>query len=31
VAEGPYRDELISKIIFMCSRDKFAYLSDFAW
>ena len=31
VAEGSYRDELISKIVFMCSRDKFAYLTDFAW
>ena len=31
VAEGPYRDELISRIIFMCSRDKYSYLSDFAW
>lgn len=30
-AEGLYREELISKIIFMCSRDKFAYLTDFAW
>ena len=30
-AEGAYRDELIQKIIFMCSRDKFTYLSDFAW
>jgi AP-3 complex subunit delta len=31
VAEGSYRDELISKIVYMCSRDKFAYLSDFGW
>jgi len=31
VSEGSYRDELISKIIYMCSRDKFAYLSDFGW
>jgi AP-3 complex subunit delta-1 len=30
-AEGHYRDELIAKIIFMCSRDKYAYLADFAW
>jgi AP-3 complex subunit delta-1 len=30
-AEGHFRDELIEKIIFMCSRDKFAYLVDFAW
>jgi len=30
-AEGHYRDELISKIIFMCSRDKYGYLADFSW
>jgi AP-3 complex subunit delta-1 len=30
-AEGHYRDELIAKIIFMCSRDKYAYLADFGW
>ena len=30
-AEGHFRDELIDKVIFMCSRDKFAYLADFAW
>jgi AP-3 complex subunit delta-1 len=30
-AEGHWRTELIDKIIFMCSRDKYAYLSDFAW
>ncbi|KAJ1448600.1 adaptin N terminal region-domain-containing protein [Pelagophyceae sp. CCMP2097] len=30
-ADGTYRDELISRIVFMCSRDKYAYLSDFAW
>jgi len=30
-AEGTYRDELISKILFMCSRDKYAFLDDFAW
>ena len=27
LAEGQYRDEIIQKIIFMCSRDKYAYLS----
>lgn len=27
LAEGQYRDEIIAKIIFMCSRDKYAYLS----
>ena len=31
LAEGAYRDELINKIIYMCSRDKYAYLTDFAW
>mmetsp|Transcript_9875 Transcript_9875/g.28025 ORF Transcript_9875/g.28025 Transcript_9875/m.28025 type:complete len:1289 (-) Transcript_9875:795-4661(-) len=31
LAEGPYRDELINKIIFMCSRDKYAFITDFAW
>ena len=30
-AEGHYRDELIGKIVFICSRDKFAFLKDFAW
>lgn len=30
-AEGAYRDALIEKIIFMCSRDKYEYLEDFAW
>jgi hypothetical protein len=30
-AEGHYRDELIDKIIFMCSRDKYGYLADFSW
>ena len=30
-AKGMYRDELIQKIIFMYSRDKCTYLSDFAW
>lgn len=27
LAEGAYRDEIIQKVIFMCSRDKYAYLS----
>lgn len=31
LAEGPYRDEIIQKILFMCSRDKYAYLSDIPW
>ena len=29
--QGHFRDELIEKVIFMCSRDKYAYLADFAW
>jgi len=31
LSEGTYRDELISKIIFMCSRNKYEFLTDFAW
>ena len=31
LSEGDYRDELIQKIIFMCSRDKYAFLTDFKW
>uniref|UniRef100_A0A7S3Y2N8 AP-3 complex subunit delta n=1 Tax=Heterosigma akashiwo TaxID=2829 RepID=A0A7S3Y2N8_HETAK len=30
-AEGTYRDTLVEKILFMCARDKYAYLEDFAW
>lgn len=30
-AEDTYRRELVGKIIFVCSRDKYAYLTDFAW
>eukprot|EP00939_MAST-03C_sp_MAST-3C-sp1_P003031 g3031.t1 len=30
-AEGHYRDELISKIIQICSRDKYVDVTDFAW
>ena len=30
-AEGTYRDELVSRIVDMCSRDKYGYLSDFVW
>ncbi|CAN0299944.1 unnamed protein product, partial [Ectocarpus fasciculatus] len=30
-AEGTYRDELIAKIILVCARDKYAYLSNFRW
>ncbi len=31
LSEGNYRQELIGKIMFMCSRDKYAFLSDFKW
>ena len=31
LSEGAYRDELISKIVFMCSRDKYSYIVDFKW
>ena len=31
LSEGAYRDELIQKIIFMCSRDKYTFLTDFKW
>jgi len=30
-ADGNYRDELIEKIIFVCSRDKYAFLGNFSW
>lgn len=30
-AEGRYRDELLNKIIFICSRNKYEFLTDFAW
>ena len=29
--EGVCRDAFVEKIIFMCSRDNFEYLEDFAW
>jgi len=31
LSEGPYRDELISQIIFMCSREKYRDMPDFKW
>lgn len=31
LAEGAYRDEVISKILFMCRKEKYALVSDFAW
>lgn len=30
-AEGFYRDEIISKILMMCRRDKYSMVNDFAW
>jgi AP-3 complex subunit delta len=30
-AEGNYRDEIISKVLFMCSKEKYALVTDFAW
>lgn len=30
-SEGNYRDEIINKILFMCSKEKFALVTDFAW
>ena len=30
-SEGQYRDEIITTILNMCSREKFAMINDFAW
>lgn len=30
-SEGSYRDEIISKILWMCKKDKYSLVSDFAW
>lgn len=30
-SEGEYRDEIISKIMSMCKRDKYSLVEDFAW
>jgi AP-3 complex subunit delta-1 len=30
-SEGSYRDEIISRILSMCKRDKFSMVSDFIW
>lgn len=30
-AEGAYRDDVISKILFMCKKEKYALVSDFSW
>ena len=31
MAEGAYRDEVISKILYMCKKEKYSLVSDFAW
>ena len=30
-SEGGYRDEIIAKILYMCSKDKYGLVTDFAW
>ncbi len=30
-AEGTYRDELVDKIIVLCSQNTYAHISDFEW
>jgi AP-3 complex subunit delta-1 len=30
-ATGVYRDELLEKIIGICSQDKYKYVTDFEW
>lgn len=30
-SEGSYRDEIILKILWMCRRDKYGLVTDFAW
>jgi AP-3 complex subunit delta-1 len=30
-SEGSYRDEIISKILWMCKKDKYLLVQDFAW
>ena len=30
-AEGAYRESIIDKVVFVCSRDKYKYLTDFTW
>lgn len=31
MAEGAYRNEVVSKILFMCRKEKYALVEDFAW
>jgi hypothetical protein len=30
-SEGTYRDEIIAKVLYMCSKEKYALVTDFAW
>ena len=30
-SEGSYRDEIIAKVLYMCSKEKFSLVTDFAW
>eukprot|EP01124_Arcella_intermedia_P032993 TRINITY_DN7803_c0_g1_i1.p1 TRINITY_DN7803_c0_g1~~TRINITY_DN7803_c0_g1_i1.p1 ORF type:complete len:1168 (+),score=314.36 TRINITY_DN7803_c0_g1_i1:302-3505(+) len=30
-ADGPYRDELLEKIIYICSQEKYKFVTDFEW
>lgn len=30
-AEGFYRDEIIAKVLYMCSKDKYSLVTDFEW
>eukprot|EP01038_Epipyxis_sp_PR26KG_P013128 gene13128-17595_t len=30
-AEGSYKDEVISKILYMCRKEKYSLVTDFAW
>lgn len=30
-AEGTYRQELVQKILVICSKDRYGYVGNFAW
>ena len=30
-SEGSYRDEIIAKVLYMCSKEKYSLVTDFAW
>ena len=30
-AEGTYRQELVQKILIICSKDRYGYIGNFAW